>query len=525
MKKTPDMFIPVFEYGAFARPFIVQMINMKLPKAVKYSAVSLLYTWEGKYSQAIQYVNKAIRFCNSESMRFFLLARKLSCKSKLGEFDPQLYRCLKSNLNKVSGKVREEIEMLLINVKARYEKKSVSEPRIWGSNKTSSAFVFYYLGKARNSVAKNDVPHAVHHYIQAYKLSKTIPHPSGVVSSLNDLAWDIKNIHPLWAYSISQKAVYWLGYYRETSGNLFGALDTLFVIEKKINTFSIYRTSKVIRSLGVSKKYEKLLKEVERYIPKFNVSIYANTKDLRRFIRKIVGLCRGEKISAGRISEIITGKTKRIRGNTLKKIIEGKEVENLEVPYPVYNERIKLKVEERFEKALEELKQLTLSERKRLFISTYIAQVEREKFYLSRKDKLKKSYKLLENVEEFGKYMARRYKTMEFVVDMVEAHPYVEGRKTAVRKAVDRMGVKKLGEFIRRYIELDEYDRKLLDRFMRNYGRYDGIRFGMRVNGSEVVRGFAKKYRLEIQPTLLAYWCEDDKRVRGRLERILNSFF
>ncbi|OOC44768.1 hypothetical protein, partial [Thermosipho sp. 1074] len=109
------------------------------------------------------------------------------------------------------------------------------------------------------------------------------------------------------------------------------------MIEKKINTFSIYRTSKVIRSLGVSKKYEKLLKEAERYIPKFNVSIYANTKDLRRFIRKIVGLCRGEKISAGRISEIITGKTKRIRGNTLKKIIEGKEVENLEVPYPVYN--------------------------------------------------------------------------------------------------------------------------------------------------------------------------------------------
>ena len=85
------------------------------------------------------------------------------------------------------------------------------------------------------------------------------------------------------------------------------------------------------------------------------------------------------------------------------------------------------------------------------------------------------------------------------------------------------MGVKKLWEFIQGYIRLDEYDRKLMDRFLRNYGRYEGIRFGMRVKGPEVVRKFAKKYHLEIQPSFLAYWCEDDGRVRRRQERVLKE--
>lgn len=33
---------------------------------------------------------------------------------------------------------------------------------------------------------------------------------------------------------------------------------------------------------------------------------------------------------------------------------------------------------------------------------------------------------------------------MEFVVSMVEAHPFIEGRKEAVKKALERMKGKKL---------------------------------------------------------------------------------
>jgi len=58
-----------------------------------------------------------------------------------------------------------------------------------------------------------------------------------MVSALNGIAWRIRKTHPIWAYSISQKAVFWLGYYREEAGNLFDAFDTLFTIENTLALF------------------------------------------------------------------------------------------------------------------------------------------------------------------------------------------------------------------------------------------------------------------------------------------------
>nr|WP_153020863.1 hypothetical protein [Kosmotoga sp. DU53] len=79
----------------------------------------------------------------------------------------------------------------------------------------------------------------------------------------------------------------------------------------------------------------------------------------------------------------------------------------------------------------------------------------------------------------------------------------------------------RIDEFIKHYVKFNEHNRKLLDRFLRNYGRYDGIRFGVRIDGPERVRAFAKRYRLKIQPCFIAYWCEEDGRTRRKLERIL----
>ena len=152
-----------------------------------------------------------------------------------------------------------------------------------------------------------------------------------------------------------------------------------------------------------------------------------------------------------------------------------------------------------------------------------MAQIERGKFYLSRKDKFKEAYEALGETRRLKRYMSKRYETMEFMIDMVRAHPYIEGRKAVVRKAIERMGKKRLDEFVRRYVELDEADRKLLDKFLRNYGRYESIRFGIRTDGPERVRSFAKRYKLKIQQCFIAYWCEEDGRTRRKLERILEN--
>ncbi|AKI97472.1 hypothetical protein [Kosmotoga pacifica] len=103
------------------------------------------------------------------------------------------------------------------------------------------------------------------------------------------------------------------------------------------------------------------------------------------------------------------------------------------------------------------MEKLPFSERKHLFLSTFIALVDREKFYLSRKDKLLETYKSLHNIDTFAKLMSKRYETIEFVADMIKAHPYVEERKDAIRKAIDRM---RIDEFIKHYTEFNEHNKK-----------------------------------------------------------------
>jgi hypothetical protein len=81
---------------------------------------------------------------------------------------------------------------------------------------------------------------------------------------------------------------------------------------------------------------------------------------------------------------------------------------------------------------------------------------------------------------------------------------------------------KKLERFTLKYIEMKESDRRLLDKFLRNYGRYYGVRFGIRLKGPDVVREFAKRHSLKVQPLFVAFWCEEDGRARRRLVRILH---
>jgi len=432
--------MPVFRYGAFAKPLIIKVINSNLSDNIRYTALSFVHTWKGDYNKALYYTHKALDLCGNSSMRYMLFARELSCKASLGNKDEKLYQFLKSNLNKISGRTREEIEAVILNVEARWGTvKLKRKTRIWGDKKILSAITFHHLGYARRLAEEGKLSQAVNHYIQAYRISKNIPHPSGIISSLNGLAWRIREKHPFWAQSIAKKAVCYLGYYREVPGNLFGCLDSLFVIEKANNSCSIAQTARIIASLPVPKNYEKLSREAEKFIPNYNISMYENTEKLRKYLKSLIDPYRKENVSIGDLSAIFTGKTKVIRGNTLRKIIEGitesRNVDITRMPYPVYNELVKHRIEKSFEEAIQYLEKLPFSERKRLFFSTFIALADREKFYLSRKDKLLEAYKSLRNINVFANLMSKRYETMNFVADMVKAHPYVEGRKMAIHKA------------------------------------------------------------------------------------------
>ncbi|MCD6449399.1 MAG: hypothetical protein J7L34_02685, partial [Thermotogaceae bacterium] len=261
--------------------------------------------------------------------------------------------------------------------------------------------------------------------------------------------------------------------------------------------------------------------------PSFSENTYKNTRKLRNFLKKILGPYRSESLSPSRTSEIVTGKTSFIRSDTLQKLIEGKDIDIYTCPYPVYNELIKKRIKKDFEKAIMTLQGMKFKDRLCLFLSTFTALVDRSKFYLSRKDKFLEAFMLLKrkkDIPRFKEYMSKRYETMLFVINMIEPHPYIKGRRDAAKKFFSRLSSKRLETFAKVYASLREGNRKVIDRFLRNYGRYEVMRLRTRLKGPKVIRDFAKRYGAKVQPTLAAYWTNSDGRVRRKLEIIFSAF-
>ncbi|AFG35174.1 hypothetical protein Ferpe_1068 [Fervidobacterium pennivorans DSM 9078] len=521
MKKIPDILRPIFTYGSFTVPFVNYLLENDFPENWKVFAQVIKHIWRGEYEPALQMIEKALKVCRSKTARDILMAKKLGISRNLGKPDLKLYRYLKKRLPSMSKIARNVALPVLINAEA-FGISSSRSVRIWGKeyevDDPTSAFL--HLARARKLAEQSKISEAIFHYVRSYKHSKKVPHPSGMVSALNGIAWRIRKTHPIWAYSISQKAVFWLGYYREEAGNLFDAFDTLFTIEKYLGLVSTAFTAEIISSLTVPEIHSEFLDEVRMWKPCYNVSEYPNTEELRTFIKGMVGTYRKERVSAGRLSEIINGKTQSVRGNTLKKLIKPSTV-NVKAPFPVYNELVKLEIEMRFEEAIKSIKEMPPLKRKKLFISTYMAQIGKKEFYISRKDKFREACRLLEYPEEFKEFMSKRYETMRFVAEMIRAHPYIEGRKATLSKALDKMNGRRLSEFIERYGELGKEEKVLINTFLRNHGRYDGVKFEIRLKGPDEVREFAKKYSLKIQPSFVAFWCEENAKIRRKLTSIM----
>ena len=76
--------------------------------------------------------------------------------------------------------------------------------------------------------------------------------------------------------------------------------------------------------------------------------------------------------------------------------------------------------------------------------------------------------------------------------------------------------------FIQRYLTLDDEEKEIIDRFARDYVRYD-IRWGMRVKMPDEMEKYTKSFHLKKIPTALAYFALDDEKERKRLVNTLEK--
>ncbi|MGC8590091.1 MAG: hypothetical protein ACP5LY_05770, partial [Athalassotoga sp.] len=100
--------------------------------------------------------------------------------------------------------------------------------------------------------------------------------------------------------------------------------------------------------------------------------------------------------------------------------------------------------------------------------------------------------------------------------------PYVKARLDLEREFLGRIPDRAKENFIKVYLNLDKDERRVIDRFARDYIRYN-IRWGIRIEVPNEMEEYVKLFHLKRMPAALAYWSYDDKKGRERLVRVLGS--
>ena len=546
--KVPQVIDVLMKYGSFARPLVNWALsNDKLNSAWKEYFKALRYDWQKEYTLELKCIERGIKRCKDDkTVKYMLMDLKLSVLQNLKEPEgSRLYIQLRREFHKIPKLARKTVATTLLSYPSlNTNEADLLKTRLWSQyyQNDMSTQVFILLGKAREKIKTGNITEGIALYFKGLRIAKTIPHPTGIINSLNDSAWYIRYSHPHWALRLANQAMYWVGWYREDARGVFYVFDTLFEIQRIVSDQRLGKTASLIASLqkylpsgqgrGTREYYKETIQDCKYFIFDLKGSVYKNSNSLRnylrRFMKSISSASVSSNISRGKLSAILNVKTKTVRGETIRKLIKGLKLKlnPLNDPIPIINEWMKIKIEDAFFDSLEKLKGIKPNDRIISLLLTYMTIFDRkEKLpYLSRKGKLERAIELCTaDMNEFTNFMSHRYETMRFVSHMInEMHPFIEGRKDLVKKFLRRMSKKRMRMFAVSYAELTEGDRKRIDSFARNYTRCD-LRWKVYLKLPFDLKEFVEFFHLKKRPSTLAFFASGRPAERKKILRVLQA--
>ncbi|WGS64011.1 hypothetical protein [Marinitoga aeolica] len=521
--KNQAIFEILSTYGSFAKPFLNLMLLETKHDGWYHLFKSLEYSWKNKRNKSLMEIEKGLQHKKPKTLEYLLLAKKLSYLFYMKEYEisKELYTYLKENFKYIPKKSRKIVSSILINIENIMNWNE--NTRIWSKEYEldPSTEVFITLGKARKKIKEKDYKKAWEYFKKSYELSKTIPHRIGLINSLNDWSWYLKDFDLEKSRKLSKKLMYYMGYYFENNENHFGLFDTFFEINKE-NIESLYSYAPIVNHYWEKLPEKGKRNSKENYKSMFNIlrkfimsekSTYENTEELRDYLKNyITNLSETSKkvnISRKSLSAILNGKVKEIKGDTLKKIILGLNiVPDINSPEAIINEYGKIYMEKSFRESIEKLEKMSFEERKKIFVNSYIACVYKPKMNLIQ----------LKNLEFYDDFYIKW-----FIIEMVKGNEFLNSRKNLVNHFFEKMKRSKYEEFLTKYFELNKKERQIMDEFIRNYSRYD-IKWNIRIELPEFLRSFTEKFSLKKMPVSLAYWYYEKGSDRRKLLNILNKF-
>ncbi|WP_036225327.1 hypothetical protein [Mesoaciditoga lauensis] len=462
------------KHGSFSYPFISYALeNLHFSRAEIAWLKSIKYEGMYLYRLAMDEVKNGLSACSDNNLKFLLLSKKLELLRFLGrnKMADRLYARMKKDLSFLSPTVRDIIEVEFTAHRSFFHEEKDCLGKISKENKNfnDSAKAFLEINIGRNLI-RNEKKEGLKHFRKAFELARTIPHPSGMATSANALAWYGKKYNMDEATRYTKEALYWLGWYFENP-RLY-VFDTALEVLNEANDVSFYEVAKDFIFLYESspkeekKKYKKRYAQAKRIL---STTFYKSDGKMRIFLRKLNKQKYLERanISKMEIYNLLHSKVKNIRGETIRKIITKnpelfKEIELSKLPEGLICEMAKKKEE------LQDGIDAVINERQTL-------------------------------------------------------DPFIQARKDLAKAYLERISKRIRDEFVQKYITMDEGEKKIIDRFVRDYVRYD-IRWGMRVNVPNEMKDLIQSFHFKKIPASLSYWTLDDEEKREKLVNVLKRF-
>jgi len=497
--KLPVLTKKIFDLGSYSKPVLNYLLDNKIDVCYKNYLKSLENIWNREYEKALKEVNCGLKKCKeNKSLYYLLLSNKLIILFYLKDIEnfKILYNKIRKEYKKIPPSVRKITNQSLINYSFMNEDLNLPKSRFWSKDKeiSPSTKLFLLIGKARKEIKEGRIEKGVSYYQKGLQIAAKIPHPSGIITCYNDISWYLINEKPFKALYYAEKGIYYLSYYFEDPKIYFYILDTIFNIEKKLNYYKIFETSEIIDIYKdddfVKSKYSNLLNEIKKFDVNFNKNLYKNSLKLRNYLKKqiknINKTSKLTKISRNKLNNILNGKTKNIRGDTIRKLINGLNIDiDNNIPNEIFSEIIKIRIDQNFKNSVEYLKEKSKIERNKLIVSTYMALFNRRNLYkyLIKKDVLKRIIYLIDNdFDIFINFTQKKYETKRFISYILNPPTFIKGRRNLISKFLDNIDKAKLNFIINFYLNIKENEREILDIFIRNYIRFDKISHSLGIN-------------------------------------------
>jgi len=516
----------IVRFGRFSRPFVNYMMeNLRMEKSkddeeiINYFDV-LKLKWDGKYLSALKEIDNSIKVVKRNGMYYLFLVEKLGILSELykdGEVDKgkvkEVFNELREKFDEIPEYLRDLVVEKVRNIREmHFSDDDLKTIRVWSEKYERSPLNkgFILIGEGLKKRNEGKFEEAARMNIEVFKILKDVPHPSGMISALNNAAWWLRDVNKGAALKYTIPLGYYIGYYlNDDDRELFNTLSTCFQIQLQNNNPLAYETLSIFSNClskldddeqNVITGWLKFTSgSLNEYLFDLDNGYCENTPKLRQFIQDEIekeGLSYDSlPISRREMKDILSGKREYIQEKSLREIIDAMKFEvNSNTPIQIIKELRKEDIDKKFKINFEKYKRMKKERQRAEFLISYLAHPYKEKVDILQIDEWigNGKWEIAEG-DYYTKELINRIfeDVMEMEVDesviderMDEArtctneeiefpeHPYYMAKRDISKLFVRDVSRGDIEGFVRLYGEMGKRERKMVETFVVNYGRY-----------------------------------------------------